>query len=121
MKGKPGRSRVLDSFGIVETRGQADVFVVGPEGLSEVLTELNGLMVAWAEMPEAVRQTVSGPVKALPASRVELARGRDPTELALTIHAGPMQLVYLCPLEGFVPEALKLLKQVQPIEPPERH
>jgi hypothetical protein len=134
MNKKQPKNEELDGFEIVETnsplakalrltghKGTVATFIVGPEGLVEVLTELNGLLVAWAEVPESVRKDASGPAHSLPASRIELAKGRDASEVALTIHAGPMQFVYLCPLEGFVLAALELLKKVRPFERPAAH
>jgi len=128
---KPTTMELLDSIGFVETNsplvkglrltganGRQCTFGVGPQGLEEVLIELNSLQVMWAEYPEAVRATESGPRKALPATRITLEPGREPTEVALTIHAGPMQFLYLLPVQGVVPPMLAMLKTIGQLEEP---
>src|SRR4051812_8268067 len=89
---------------VLELRNTARVttkYAIGPEGLNALLAPALGLACQWADEPDLAIDTLTGPMNALPATAIAF-RPVGPTELAVHVSMGKVDLVFLLPLDDAV-------------------
>ncbi|NDZ12069.1 hypothetical protein C7T35_15315 [Variovorax sp. WS11] len=124
-------TRQLVTFEVVETtdplakalefgdeNGKKEAFIVGPEGLSELIQDLHGLVNHWSEFPSEVARSLAPPENSLAASNIQFGIGREPTEASMLVHSGPVQMTYLLPLSVLIQAISSFAKNVRLVQPP---
>ena len=82
-----------------DTSGRKTNLAIGPEGLNALLLPAIGLATRWAEKAELWPETLFGPLHALPATEVAFEPGRAPTEAAIRLRVGKVELSFLVSLD----------------------
>ncbi|MCC7173281.1 MAG: hypothetical protein IT459_22725 [Planctomycetes bacterium] len=101
-------------LGLTDTTGKETGFAFGPEGLTQLLMSGIGLASQWADHPDFSIEALPGKTSALPASTIRLERGRSNTEVALHVHVGKVDLVFLVPLDDAVRATGEMIRRIDP-------
>ena len=97
-----------------DTKGKETGFLINAEGLNALLLQALGLAIRWADSPDLQVESWAGVKNALPASHIELAKGRNSTEVALRVFVGKIELTFLVPLDTVIHATSVLVQQIDP-------
>jgi hypothetical protein len=97
---------------LTDTNGVETEFVINPEGLNALMYPVLGLASKWAKEPKLQVKAWSGPKNALPAQQIELATGRTPTECALRVFFGEVELTFILPFDTVLQATAKFTQSL---------
>jgi hypothetical protein len=99
---------------LTDIKGHDSAFLVNPETLNVVLAPLLGLATQWAEKPVLEIGNLIGPLRALPATQLDITRGRTADECALHVFVGRVEVTFLVPVPMVLAAMGALLKRIDP-------
>ena len=99
---------------LTDTKGHDSTFLVNPQTLNVVLAPLLGLATQWAEKPVLEIGNLIGPLRALPATQLDITRGRTADECALHVFVGRVEVTFLVPVPMVLAAMGALLKRIDP-------
>ncbi len=80
---------------LTDTSQMRSGYLINPEALNILLSDLLGLATRWVEDPDLNIKEFTGQQRALPATHIEFAQGRDNSECAVRIFLGDVELDFL--------------------------
>ncbi len=98
---------------LLTTDNEKHPFVIGPSLVEELVRQLIANAAEWSH--DDLQQTADPGthLMALPTGQVEIARGREPTEAAMSMFCGPIRLNFLVPTDVLVPAAVEFLSSIE--------
>lgn len=97
---------------LTDTNGSETEFIINPEGLNALIYPVLGLASKWSKESGLKVESWSGPKNALPAQHIELAMGRTPTECAVRVFMGDVELTFIIPLDDVLKAATKFVQHL---------
>jgi hypothetical protein len=99
---------------LTDIKGRDSAFLVNPGTLNVVLAPLLGLAIQWAEKPVLGIGNLIGPLRVLPATQLDITRGRTAEECALHVFVGGAEVTFAVPLPMVLAAVGALLKRIDP-------
>lgn len=85
------------AMALEDSEGQKLALAVTPQTVTALLPPLLGLAKEWATHNDLDIDKVTGLKNSLPADRIEFAKGRDETEIAVRFFVGAVELSFILP------------------------
>jgi len=99
---------------LTDIKGHDSAFLVNPGTLNVVLAPLLGLATQWAEKPVLEIGNLIGPLRTLPATQLDITRGRTAEECALHVFVGRAEVSFSIPLPIVLGAMGALLDEIDP-------
>lgn len=106
---------------LTDTKGSESAFLINPETLNVILAPLLGLATQWAEKPALEIGNLVGPFRALPATQIDISKGRNAEECALRVFVGSVEIAFLVPLSTVLKASADLIQKIEPTDAPRTH
>jgi hypothetical protein len=106
---------------LTDPKGKESAFLINPEILNAMLLPLLGLAIQWAGKPALEIGKLVGPLHAIPATQIDIAKGRSAEECALRVFVGSVEITFLVPLSAVLEATGELIRKIEPTSPPRTH
>ncbi|NNE83618.1 MAG: hypothetical protein HKN28_06575 [Alphaproteobacteria bacterium] len=103
------------AMALEDSEGQKLALTVTPQTVTALLPPLLGLAKEWATHSDLDIDKVTGLKNSLPADRIEFAKGRNETEIAVRFFIGAVELSFILPSEELFTKISELGKRINKV------